>query len=54
VALRPPLLIVALLQIRRAQAMTPTAKGVRVLIVLVGPILGPLAWFVVGRRTRTA
>jgi hypothetical protein len=48
------LLIVALLQIRRAPALTPTTRAIWVLVVLVGPVIGPLAWFVVGRKSATA
>ncbi|WP_188756446.1 PLDc N-terminal domain-containing protein [Microbacterium album] len=49
------LAIVALVSlIRRAPGMTTLAAGLWAAIVILVPVLGPVAWFGVGNRARTA
>ncbi|MFJ7749422.1 PLDc N-terminal domain-containing protein [Arthrobacter sp. NPDC097144] len=47
------ILVGALIGIARSGQLTATAKAVWVLIVLAFPVLGPVAWFFIGRRPGT-
>lgn len=44
------LIITALVQIAKHPTIDPTARAVWILIVLVAPALGAIAWFWVGRK----
>lgn len=46
-------LVAALIGIARSGQLTSTAKAVWVLVVLAFPVLGPVAWFFIGRRPGT-
>lgn len=43
--------VLAVIGIARNRTLTGLTKAVWVLIVLAFPLLGPLLWFVVGRRS---
>lgn len=44
--------IFALMQVAKAE-IDPTAKAVWVLIILVAPVIGAIAWFAIGSKSRT-
>jgi Phospholipase_D-nuclease N-terminal len=45
------LFVAALLSVLRSTRLTGTGRIVWIIAVLVFPLLGPLAWFLVGRRS---
>lgn len=47
------LFVVALIDIARSHHLTGAAQAVWVLVVLAFPVIGPLLWFVIGRRDGT-
>ena len=46
------LLIAALVSIWRSPRLTPSGKGLWILIVLIAQFIGPIVWFAWGRRAR--
>ena len=48
------LLVVAVIGIARSHHLTGLARAVWVLVVLAFPVIGPLLWFLVGRRANTS
>ena len=47
------LVVTTIVQIRRASHLDDTARAVWVLVVVVAPLLGAAAWYVVGAKPRT-
>ena len=47
------LFVVALIDIARSHHLTGLARAVWVLVVLAFPVVGPLLWFLIGRRVNT-
>ena len=45
------LLVFALVQIARSSELSSTGRAIWVLIVLFVPIVGPVVWFSIGRRS---
>ena len=45
------LLVLGLLQIAHTSELSPTGRAIWVLIVLFVPIVGPVVWFSIGRRS---
>ncbi|TFB49476.1 PLD nuclease N-terminal domain-containing protein [Cryobacterium tagatosivorans] len=45
------LIIVALVQVARAP-MEPAGRAIWVLIIVVAPVLGSIAWFAIGHKVR--
>ena len=45
------LFVVVLIDIARSRHLTGPAQAVWVLVVLAFPVIGPLLWFLMGRRT---
>ena len=45
------LLVLALVQIARTPELSSTGRAIWVLIVLFVPIVGPVVWFSIGRRS---
>ena len=45
------LLVLALVQIARTSELSSTGRAIWVLIVLFVPIVGPVVWFSIGRRS---
>ena len=48
------LLVLALVQIARTPELSSTGRAIWVLIVLFVPIVGPVVWFSIGRRSLVA
>ena len=44
------LMITALMQIAKHPAIDPTARAVWILIVVIAPVLGAIAWFLIGQK----
>ncbi|MBO1751099.1 PLDc N-terminal domain-containing protein [Actinotalea sp. BY-33] len=42
------LFVAALVGVARARHLEPVAKAIWVVIIVVAPLLGPIAWFIVG------
>ncbi|MDH6236868.1 PLDc N-terminal domain-containing protein [Cryobacterium sp. CG_9.6] len=45
------LLVITIVQISRAATLSTTARALWVLGILIAPVIGVLAWFVIGRRS---
>ncbi|AWB86191.1 PLDc N-terminal domain-containing protein [Mycetocola zhujimingii] len=43
-------LVLALVQIARRRDLDAVARAAWVLVVIIAPIIGPVAWFAIGRR----
>ena len=48
------LFVVVLIDIARSHHLTGLAQAVWVLVVLAFPMIGPLLWFLIGRRANTS
>lgn len=46
------LFVVVLIDVARSRHLTGPAQALWVLVVLALPVIGPLLWFLMGRRTR--
>lgn len=45
------LVVTALVQVARAPRLEPVVRAVWVLIILVAPVLGAVAWFAIGQKS---
>ncbi|MET4061309.1 hypothetical protein ABIB35_002879 [Arthrobacter sp. UYP6] len=48
------LVVVVLIDIARSHQLTGVVRAVWVLVVLAFPVVGPLLWFLLGRRSNTS
>lgn len=47
------LVVAALVQVAQAPGLEPVVRAVWVLIILVAPVLGAVAWFAIGQKSVT-